>query len=72
MLPNANAAVQAVYHSDWGRIVATLIRSFADFRKRFYPKPVERDIPELLNPEEVGAKLAKESLDRLQAALSAK
>src|SRR5438128_1081145 len=31
MLPNANAAVQAVYHSDWGRIVATLIRSFGDF-----------------------------------------
>src|SRR5712691_2778849 len=28
---NANAAVQAVYHSDWGRIVATLIRSFGDF-----------------------------------------
>ena len=47
------------------------LRSFADFRKRFYPKPVDRDIPELLDPEEVGAKLAKESLDRLQAALSA-
>src|SRR5688572_16736496 len=31
MLPNANAAVQAVYGSDWGRIVATLIRSFGDF-----------------------------------------
>src|SRR2546430_9597940 len=31
MLPNANAAVQAVYNSDWGRIVATLIRSFGDF-----------------------------------------
>ncbi|HVQ36723.1 MAG TPA: RNA polymerase sigma factor [Pyrinomonadaceae bacterium] len=31
MLPNANAAVQAVYSSDWGRIVATLIRSFGDF-----------------------------------------
>lgn len=27
----ANAAVQAVYSSDWGRIVATLIRSFGDF-----------------------------------------
>jgi RNA polymerase sigma-70 factor, ECF subfamily len=26
-----NAAVQAVYSSDWGRIVATLIRSFGDF-----------------------------------------
>jgi RNA polymerase sigma-70 factor (ECF subfamily) len=31
MLSNANAAVQAVYNSDWGRIVATLIRSFGDF-----------------------------------------
>src|SRR5438876_5814998 len=31
MLPNVNAAVQAVYQSDWGRIVATLIRSFGDF-----------------------------------------
>ena len=31
MLRNANAAVQAVYSSDWGRIVATLIRSFGDF-----------------------------------------
>jgi RNA polymerase sigma-70 factor, ECF subfamily len=27
----ANAAVQAVYSSDWGKIVATLIRSFGDF-----------------------------------------
>jgi RNA polymerase sigma-70 factor, ECF subfamily len=27
----ANAAVQTVYSSDWGRIVATLIRSFGDF-----------------------------------------
>jgi RNA polymerase sigma-70 factor, ECF subfamily len=31
MLPDANAAVQSVYSSDWGRIVATLIRSFGDF-----------------------------------------
>ncbi|MCU1265768.1 MAG: polymerase sigma-70 factor2C subfamily [Acidobacteria bacterium] len=31
MLQNANAAVEAVYRSDWGRIVATLIRSFHDF-----------------------------------------
>jgi RNA polymerase sigma-70 factor (ECF subfamily) len=31
MLANANEAVQAVYSSDWGRIVATLIRSFGDF-----------------------------------------
>jgi RNA polymerase sigma-70 factor (ECF subfamily) len=31
MLPNANAAVDAVYHSDWGKIVATLIRHFGDF-----------------------------------------
>src|SRR6187455_2005760 len=27
----ANAAVDAVYSSDWGRIVATLIRLFGDF-----------------------------------------
>jgi RNA polymerase sigma-70 factor, ECF subfamily len=31
MPPDANAAVQSVYNSDWGRIVATLIRSFGDF-----------------------------------------
>lgn len=31
MLPDTNAAVQQVYSSDWGRIVATLIRSFGDF-----------------------------------------
>ena len=31
MLANANAAVDAVYHSDWGLIVATLIRQFGDF-----------------------------------------
>jgi RNA polymerase sigma-70 factor (ECF subfamily) len=31
MAQNANAAVEAVYTSDWGRIVATLIRSFGDF-----------------------------------------
>ncbi|HEY6119725.1 MAG TPA: sigma-70 family RNA polymerase sigma factor, partial [Pyrinomonadaceae bacterium] len=31
MLPNANAAVDAVYRSDWGLIVATLIRQFRDF-----------------------------------------
>ncbi|MEK6282937.1 MAG: RNA polymerase sigma factor [Acidobacteriota bacterium] len=31
MMLEANAAVQAVYRSDWGRIVATLIRSFGDF-----------------------------------------
>src|SRR6266576_3675341 len=31
MLLESNAAVQAVYRSDWGRIVATLIRSFGDF-----------------------------------------
>src|SRR6267143_1366206 len=31
MLLETNAAVQAVYNSDWGRIVATLIRSFGDF-----------------------------------------
>ena len=31
MIPDSNAAVAAVYGSDWGRIVATLIRSFGDF-----------------------------------------
>src|ERR1041384_2823966 len=30
-LAEANAAVEAVYHSDWGKIVATLIRFFGDF-----------------------------------------
>ena len=31
MLLNANVAVDQVYRSDWGRIVATLIRQFGDF-----------------------------------------
>ncbi|HEY0725874.1 MAG TPA: RNA polymerase sigma factor [Pyrinomonadaceae bacterium] len=31
MLPNTNVTVDAVYRSDWGRIVATLIRQFGDF-----------------------------------------
>lgn len=31
MLSNPNLAVDAVYRSDWGRIVATLIRQFGDF-----------------------------------------
>src|SRR5437870_1009516 len=31
MSGNANAAVNAVYTSDWGRIVATLIRQIGDF-----------------------------------------
>jgi RNA polymerase sigma-70 factor (ECF subfamily) len=31
VLPNSNAAVDAVYRTDWGRIVATLIHSFGDF-----------------------------------------
>src|SRR5215203_1024201 len=31
MLPNPNLAVDSVYRSDWGRIVATLIRQFGDF-----------------------------------------
>src|SRR6202171_3866061 len=30
-LMDANAAVDAVYRSDWGRIVATLIRQVGDF-----------------------------------------
>jgi len=31
MLPNPNAVVDLVYRTDWGRIVATLIRQFRDF-----------------------------------------
>ena len=31
MLSNSNVTVDAVYRSDWGRIVATLIRQFGDF-----------------------------------------
>jgi RNA polymerase sigma-70 factor (ECF subfamily) len=31
VIPDASAAVDAVYRSDWGRIVATLIRHFGDF-----------------------------------------
>jgi hypothetical protein len=45
-------------------------RSLAEFRKRFFPKPVEQEHAEPPDPEELGAKLAKESLARLQAALA--
>src|SRR5262245_63443600 len=31
MLLDANVAIEKVYQSDWGRIVATLIRLFGDF-----------------------------------------
>src|SRR5438094_7334413 len=31
MLTDANAAIDNVYRSDWGRILATLIRLFGDF-----------------------------------------
>jgi RNA polymerase sigma-70 factor (ECF subfamily) len=31
MLPTADMALEAVYRSDWGRIIATLIRLFGDF-----------------------------------------
>src|SRR2546430_16446092 len=31
MPPDASAAIDAVYRSDWGRIVATLIRLVGDF-----------------------------------------
>jgi RNA polymerase sigma-70 factor (ECF subfamily) len=31
MIPNPNFTVDAVYRSDWGRIIATLIRLFGDF-----------------------------------------
>src|ERR1043165_10177256 len=31
MISSANTAVDAVYRSDWGSLVATLIRSFGDF-----------------------------------------
>ena len=48
------------------------IRSIAEFKRRFYPEPLEDDLPEFRDPEEVGEKLAKETLDRLQTALTAK
>src|SRR5881396_876588 len=31
MLPDARATIETVYRSDWGRIVATLIRLVGDF-----------------------------------------
>jgi RNA polymerase sigma-70 factor (ECF subfamily) len=31
MLPSADATLDAIYRSDWGRVVATLIRHFGDF-----------------------------------------
>jgi hypothetical protein len=48
------------------------LRSVDEFTKRFYPKPINPETPEFPDAEDVGEKLAKESLDRLQAALAVK
>ena len=45
-------------------------RTLSEFNKRFYPKQTETEGPEVPDPDEVAEKLAKESLNRLQAALS--
>ena len=46
------------------------LRSVDDFNKRFYPKPATPENGEFPDAEDVGEKLAKESLDRLQVALA--
>jgi hypothetical protein len=46
------------------------VRSFGDFRKRFYPDSAKDACDEPCAPEEVGEKMAKESLHRLKAALT--
>lgn len=45
---------------------------FTDFRKHFYPKPIEPKTLEFPEPTVVGERLAHESLSRLQAALTAR
>jgi hypothetical protein len=49
-----------------------LVRSVDEFNKRFYPKPSQSEGSELPEPEDIADKLVKESLCRLQAALSSK
>jgi hypothetical protein len=50
-----------------------VVRSIDEFNKRFYPKPLKTENGlESPDPEDVAEKLARESLDRLQAALSSK
>lgn len=48
------------------------LRSLDAFRRRFYPVQISSDDFELPDADDVGEKLAKESLDRLQAALAVK
>ena len=48
------------------------LRSVDAFKRRFYPKPIKPETPEFPDADDLGEKLAKESLDRLGAALSAK
>jgi hypothetical protein len=45
------------------------LRSVDDFNKRFYPEPGIPKNEEFPDAEDVGERLAKESLNRLQAAL---
>jgi hypothetical protein len=52
---------------------SSVVRSIDEFNKRFYPKPSENDnAAPSPDPEDVAEKLAKESLNRLQAVLSSK
>ena len=49
------------------------LRSLDDFNKRFYPNPMAPEDSECPpDADDVGEKLVKESLDRLQAALAVK
>jgi hypothetical protein len=47
-------------------------RSVDEFNKRFYPEPDEPEIPDSPDAEDIGEKLAKKSLQRLQAALASR
>lgn len=45
------------------------IRSMEEFRRRYYPKDVEREHVDAMTPEELGKRMAEESLRKATEAI---
>ena len=44
------------------------IRSYEEFRRRYFPNAVEREFQKNATPEEIGKRLAQRALDHLRQA----